>query len=277
MNNKRNPEFPPDSSEDGHLDYAISANELYRASYVLKPNKACGFDSISNEMILGLLEVKPNLIIKLFNDIFLKNSKISQWSVSMITPIFKSGLKTDPSNYRGISVLSCLRKLFSSVLNQRLLQFVLDRNILSKKQLGFVEGNRASDAHLILHSLLQLYCHKRGQKVFSCFIDFRKAFDGIPRDVLFKKLLKIGISGKLFNSLETLYQNDNCTVKLSNGLTNAFVANQGVKQGCILSPLLFNIFLADLPDYLRWNTCEKLVFCYIVIFTIILANSKART
>ena len=73
VNNKRNPEFPPDSSEDGHLDYAISVNELYRASYVLKPSKACGFDSITNEMILGLLEVKPNLIIELFNDIFLKN------------------------------------------------------------------------------------------------------------------------------------------------------------------------------------------------------------
>ena len=103
--------------------------------------------------------------------------------------------------FRSFSVLFGPFRSFSAIsrtLNQRLLQFVLD--ILSKKQLGFVAGNRTSDAHLILHSLLQLYCHKRGQKVFSCFIDFRKAFDSIPRDVLFKKLLKIGISGKFFNS-----------------------------------------------------------------------------
>ena len=73
-----------------------------------------------------------------------------------------------------------------------------------------------------------------------------------------KKLLKIGISGKFFNSMKSLYQNDNCTVKLSNGLTNAFVANQGVKQGCILSPLLFNNFLADLPDYLSNSECRPL-------------------
>ena len=94
--------------------------------------------------------------------------------------------------------------------------------------------------------------------MFSCFIDFRKAFDNIPRDVLFKKLLKIRISGKFFNSLKTLYQNDNCPVKLSNGLPNAFVTNQGVRQGCILSPLLFNIFLADLPDYLSNRECRPL-------------------
>ena len=196
-------------------------------------------------MILGLLEVKPDLLIKLFNNILANNAKISQWSLSLITPIFKSGLKNNPSNYRGISVLSCLGKLFSSILNQRLLQYVLENNILSKEQLGFMAGNRTSDAHLILHNLVQLYCHKRGQKIFSCFIDFRKAFDSIPRDTLFTKLLKIGISGKFFNILKTLYKNDNCCVKLSEGLTKTFVANQGVKQGCILSPLLFNIFLAS--------------------------------
>ena len=94
--------------------------------------------------------------------------------------------------------------------------------------------------------------------MFSCFIDFRKTFDSITRDLLFNKRLKIGISVKFFNSLKTLYQNDNCTVKLSNGLTNVFVANQGVTQGCILSPLLFNIFLADLPDYLNTSECRPL-------------------
>ena len=86
--------------------------------------------------------------------------------------------------------------------------------------------------------------------MFSCFIDIRKAFDSIPRDVLINKLLKIGISGKFFNSLKPLYQNDNCTVKLANGLPNVFVANQGVTQGCMLSPLLLsngltNVFVVN--------------------------------
>ena len=115
--------------------------------------------------------------------------KIDLWSIALISPIFKSGLKMDPGNYRGISVLSCLGKLFSSVLNQRLLHYVLEKNILSEEQLGFIAGNRTSDAHLILHNLSQLYCHKKGQKIFSCFVDFSEAFDSIPRDTLFNKRL----------------------------------------------------------------------------------------
>ena len=102
----------------------------------------------------------------------------------MITPIFKNGCKMNLGDYRGISVQSCLSKLFSSVLNQRLLQYVMEKYILRKEQLSFIAGNRTSDVHLILQTLIQLNCHKKGQKIFSCFVDFKKAFDSIPRDIL---------------------------------------------------------------------------------------------
>ena len=196
-------------------------------------------------MILGWIEVKPDLLIVMFNKVITNNSKIEQWSWALIVPIFRSGVKTNPNNYRGISILSCLGKPFTSILNQRLLKYVIENNILSKEQLGFVAGNRTSDAHIILNNLLELYCHKRGKKIFSCFVEFRKAFDSIPRDILFTKLSKIGISGNFFNILKTIYKNDSCQVKLEDGLTKMFYANQWVKQDCILSPLLFNIFLAD--------------------------------
>ena len=93
-------------------------------------------------------------------------------------------------------------------------------------------------------------------KIFACFVDLRKAFDSVPRDILFTKIAQTGISGKFVNTLKTLYENNVCRVKLDNGLTNTFLANQGVKQGCILSPLLFNIFLADLPGRLSDNSCK---------------------
>ena len=251
-----NPTLPPDSDKAGSLDYDINLEELKKAAYILRLNKASGFDSLSNEMIIALMEVKPELIVVMFNQIFQGQTKVENWSIAMISPIFKSGIEMDPGNYRGISVLSCLGKLFSSVLNQRLLKYVLDNNILNKAQLGFVSGNRTSDAHIILYNLLQLQCHSRGRNVYSCFIDFRKAFDSIPRDKLFEKLLRIGVDGKFFNNIKILYQNDICQVKMSNGLTESFLANQGVKQGCILSPLLFNIFLADFSDYVSKPECH---------------------
>ena len=174
-------------------------------------------------MILGLIEVK----------VFTNNSKIEQWSWALIVPIFKSGVKTNPNNYRGISIMSCLGKLFTSILNQRLLKYFIENNILSKEQVGFVVGNRTSGAHIILNNLLELYCHKRGKKIFSCFVDFRKAFDSIPRYILFTKLSKIGISGNFFNILKTIYKNDSCQVKLEDGLCQS-----GGKTGLHSKPSL---------------------------------------
>ena len=256
--NSREINYPPNSSDSGPLDEEITIEELHEASYILKPNKSCGYDSISNEMILCLLEVQPQLLVKLFNAIFNTNAKIEQWSISIINPIFKGGSKMNPGDYRGISLISCLGKLFSAILNKRLLRYTLEKKFLKAEQLGFLKGNRTSDAHLIIHTLIQYYCHQNGKKIFACFVDFSKAFDTIPRDLLFKKLLGYGVTGKFFNTLKTLYTNDNCCIKVGNKVTNTFQANQGVKQGCILSPLLFNIFLADLVPCFENEECQPL-------------------
>lgn len=79
---------------------------------------------------------------------------ISKWHVAMISPLHKKGSKMNPDNYRGISLLSCFSKFFSVIQNKRLLKYVEDNKILSKAQLGFLPGNRTSDALLILYNLI---------------------------------------------------------------------------------------------------------------------------
>ena len=174
----------------------------------MRQGKAPGYDSISNEMLSCLLEVKPELIRKLFNAVLQNPTIINNWRISMITPIHKKGPKVDPDNYRGISLMSCLAKFFLAILNQRLLKFVIENNILSKSQLGFLPGNRTSDALLILHNLIDYYCHKNKKYIFGCFVDFSKAFDSIPRYKLFEKLLSYNISGKFYDCLVNLYTED---------------------------------------------------------------------
>ena len=270
-----------DSSEIGPLDNDITLEELFSASYILKSNKAAGYASICNEMINCLLKVYPEILVKLFNNILNRNAKIKQWEISIITPIHKGGIKTDPSNYRGISVMSCLSKLFSSILNLRLKQYVSENKILCDEQLGFREGNRTSDALLTLYSLIHQYCHKNGRKIYSCFVDFKKAFDSIPRDLLLEKLLKLGVNGKFFNVIKSMYNNDFCCVRIGEKITNTFLANQGVKQGCVLSPLLFNIFLSDLPKIFSNPDChpvklsnEKSVSCLIWADDVVLLSES---
>ena len=251
-----NKPLPQNTAEIGELDRDISEEEMKLAAYILRNGKSPGYDSISNEMLSCLLEARPDILKKLFNAILHKPQMIEKWCISMITPLHKSGSKMDPDNYRGISLLSCFSKFFTSILNQRLTKFAIDKKIFSKSQLGFLAGCRTSDALLILHNIIDYYCKKKNQYVFGCFVDFKKAFDSIPRHILFQKLLDFEINGKFYDCIVNMYCNDISCVKVADSITPSFVSNQGVKQGCILSPTLFNIFLADLQDITEKAECE---------------------
>lgn len=250
LNSKRTLKIPQDSTKIGKLDYLFTSEELEKAAKSLKPGKASGIDNLSNEMIAAFFEIYPHIILTLFNNILDSNTTIHDWTKGIITAIHKKGSKSDPENYRGISLLSCLGKFFTSALYNRLLEFSIKNKILSPTQLGFVPGNRTSDAHLIIHNLIHKQCHINNGRLYTCFIDFSKAFDTIPRDTLLNKLLDFGIEGKFFNILKNIYTNDKICIKHGNKITDYFEVNLGVKQGCILSPLLFNIYLADLPKIL---------------------------
>ena len=150
--------------------------------------------------------------------------------------------------------MSCLGKLFLSVL----MMYALENKILSERQLGFLAENRTSDAHIIINNMIRKYSHKGGRKIYACFVDFSKAFDTVPRDILLGKLRGRGITGHFFNIIKNIYSDDSACMKVGSRLTKPFDINMGVRQGCVLSPLLFNIFLADLareleslPDQLR--------------------------
>ena len=244
-------DLPGDCTDKGPLDYTIDHDELKDAASILKPGKGHGIDTICNEMIKILLECYPDLLLKLFNAVLATGKVAQQWMIGMIVPIYKKGAKSEPSNYRGITLMSCLGKLFLSILNARLLKYVTDKKILSKKQLGFLARNRTSDAHIIIHNMIRKYCHRKGQKIFCSFIDFSKAFDTIPRDILFTKLKGHGITGNFFNVIKNIYSNDKACIKMQSRITKPFEINTGVRQGCVLSPLLFNIFMADLAKKIR--------------------------
>ena len=242
--------IPEDSNTNGELDYEITLKQLKEASPILKPGKSNGIDIICNEMIQPLLSQYPEVVRLLFNLILKSGVIIPEWIVGLIVPIHKKGQKSEPSNYRGITLMSCLGKLFMAILNKRLLQYTMQNKILSESQLGFIAGNRCSDAHIIINNIVRKHCHKNKAKLFCSFIDFSKAFDTIPRDILFRKLQSYGINGRFFNIIKNIYNDDQACVKIHNQCTKTFKINQGVRQGCVLSPLLFNIFLADLAKQL---------------------------
>ena len=130
-------------------------------------------------MIRASLPMMLPVYHKLFNTILSLGTLPNIWCNGIITPIFKSGGRNDPSNYRRICVSSCLGKLFFSILNQRLLGHAVSLNVLHKSQIGFLPKNRTPDHVLTLRTLIDKYVHGHREKIYACFVDFKKAFDSV--------------------------------------------------------------------------------------------------
>ena len=225
----------------------------------LKNNTSVGYDCISNEMLKHSRSSMLHCFCKLFNLIYEAGYYPSQWSESFIKPLFKSGSENVPLNYRGISISSCLSKLFSRILYNRLNTYVIDNNIIVDNQIGFRKSFRPSD-HVYTFKFIIDKSFRNKTYLYTCFVDLRKAFDTVWREALFYKLLKSGVHGKLYHILKAMYSEVTYSVKLQSGLTDHFLSNIGVKQGCILSPLLFNLFVNDLPHCFEKDKCAPIAF-----------------
>ena len=183
------------------------------------------------------------------------------WTKGLITPIYKSVDQSDPSNYRGICVTSCLGKLFCSILNIRVLEFVQTRNILHLSQIVFLPGNRTSYHLFSLKTLTDKYVSNTNKgKLFCCFVDFCKAFDSNWHPGLPSKLLSYEIGGHFFNLISNIYSKTECSIKMNQQRTDYFRYDRGVRQRRVLSPILFNLYMNDLLCILgKTSNCDPIV------------------
>jgi hypothetical protein len=174
-----------------------------------------------------------------------------EWSIGIIIPIYKKkGDINDPDNYRGITLLSCLAKVFTSVLNNRLTEFLEDFKIIGEEQAGFRKGYSTTDHIFSLYCIISLYLNCLKKNLYCGFIDYRKAFDSVRHQALWQKLLGYNINGKILNVISNIYENAKSCIRLNNEFSRTFPCNIGVRQGDNLSPLLFALFINDLEKFL---------------------------
>ena len=243
------------------INTQITDSEILACAKLLKNKKAAFSDKIRNEMIRHSVETMLPVYNKLFNLILNSGNFPDTWCVGSITPIFKNGDRDDPSNYRGICVSSCLGKFFLIIINQRLLNFVQKHNLIHKSQIGFLPNNRTTDHIFTLRTIIDKYVKNvSGGKIYACFIDFKKAFDSIWHKGLFIKLLENNINGNCYKLIRNIYMKSKCFIKLGTKRTKTFEYNRGVRQGCILSPLLFNLYLNELPKLLDQTPCTDPIY-----------------
>ena len=215
-----------------------------------KQNKKGGADFIINELLINCPDHMIPIFTDFFNLILVSGFVPEAWTTGIVVPLHKEGPKENPDNYRGITLLSCLGKLFTRLLNRRLKAFIDSQGGISEAQVGFREGYSTIDHIFTLHMLIKLYISRKGKKLYLAFVDFKKAFDLVDRSILWRKLIDKGMSGRILNIVQTIYQNTKLKVRLNGTTTNSFSSNIGVLQGEILSPLLFAIFLDDFEPFL---------------------------
>ena len=239
---------------DPNLDKEITRDEIIKAINSLKNGKASGNDGIVPEMIKECKDILIQPIQKIFNDIFNEGTFPKSWKLGEITSIYKKqGSKFEASNYRGITVTSTLSKLFCKILNNRLESHSSNNGIIPVEQIGFAKNMRTTDHLLTLNAVTEKYINNTNNgKLYACFVDFQKAFDKVPHNMLLFKLLKNGVNGKMYRIIKNMYHEAESKVK---GTPNCdkFKIEQGVHQGNILSPLLYKIFLYDLPGIFNNN------------------------
>lgn len=230
------------------LDSQITEREVKRVIQNAKTNKSIGLDNLPNEIFKENSSYR--MLTALFNKVYENNLVPSIWNTSIVKPIPKSSLNDPhiPLQYRGISLLSTVYKLFTSILNKRI-QNVAEE-ILNDTQNGF-RSKRSCEDHI--YSLTSIIRNRKRDKqdTFIIFVDFEKAFDRVDRNLLFHQMGDLGFGGKMLSILYSLYKNCYVRLNLNGLLTPMFNSNVGVKQGDSLSATLFNLYIDDLADVLN--------------------------
>jgi hypothetical protein len=228
------------------LDDTPTIDEVAKAIDAMKDGKAPGQDGIPAEVWKyggqNLLVKLHDLIIQIW-----KEGEVPQaWKDASIVTIFKKGDRTECGNYRGISLLSIASKIFARVLLNRLTTHVTP-NVVPESQCGF-RSNRSTVDMIFCLRQLQEKCIEQNRALYIVFVDFTKAFDTVGRTGLWKLLRKYGCPDKFTSLVESLHTGMMASVSDGTNSSDSFGVTNGVKQGCVLAPTLFSIFLSAMLE-----------------------------
>ena len=207
----------------------------------------------------------------IFNYILNKKCFPKQWTKGIILPIHKKGDSKEPSNYRGITLVSCFGKLFTVIINERLKKWAEQNEIISDAQFGFKADYSTVDAIFILQSLINKTINKK-KKLYACFIDLKRAFDSVYRNGLWYKMIKSSLDGKLFDLIRSIYSEVMSCVKNINTFSDFFKSDVGLMEGGVLSPFLFSLFINDMEIYLQQNPNAGLSLEQLSIYLLMFAD-----
>ena len=225
----------------------VSEQDVIDVLNILDPNKAVGPDIISNKMLIAVKNEVAKSLCFLFNKYFQCKIFPNNWKIAFIIPLFKRGDKSLPSNYRPVSLLSCVSKCIEKIAFKYIFNHLIFNNLLYKFQSGFIPGYSTT------HQLVELYHNillalDNKEMTSITFADVSKAFDRVWIRGLILKLERYGVKGELLCWLKSYLSNRCQRVIIKDAISSVGELKAGVPQGSVLGPLLFLIFINDIAD-----------------------------
>lgn len=221
------------------LEPSILKSEVELAISKLNNNKAPGSDGITAETIKAMEEIAVDPIYKLCTMIWNTMVWPEDWVHSVFVPIYKKGSPTECGNYRTVALIPHASKVMLHIIHNRLRRFVLPE--IAEEQCGFVPGKGTREQILNVRQIIEKV-REFNVPAFFCFVDYTKAFDSVKWHLLWDVLQKLGVPNHLIQLIKSLYDQNTATVRVNNVISDTLSTKSGTRQGCILSPTLFNAY-----------------------------------
>ena len=263
-------------TERSNIDFSDRDNHFYNTPFSMQEltsslldagNTAPGPDQIHNEILRHLPPPSLECLLKIYNEIWNSGTFPTSWQKAHIVPIpkAKKDLK-NPLNYRPIALTSCLCKLMERLVNNRLTWYLETSECLSPYQCGFRTGRSTTDNLVRLETFIResFICK---HDLVAVFFDLEKAFDTTWKHGILQDLYELGLRGNLPIFIENFLSNRLFQVRVNSTLSDEFSQEQGVPQGSVISPTLFNIKINSITNTLRQNTdCSLYVDDFLVCY-----------